>query len=169
MKAKWSVLALYENAQARQLAVQFCDGLVQRFWTEFGFELNWCAWSELSSEVGQRAREAGLIIVALGGRGNIPLHIKDWLELTLQNRAEREGVLVGLPGLELGCDPEAAATQMYLRKLAHHAGMDYLTAVPESLPTRVPESADAYNERATQVTSVLDKILNSTSPPPRML
>jgi hypothetical protein len=174
MKAKWSILALYEDPDARQLAVQFCDGLMQRFWAESGFDLSWCDWKGLehpvsAEEAAKKAREADLIIVALSGQGMIAQHVKGWLELAVQDRGEREGVLVGLPDAAPSYDAEAAVTQMYLRKLAHQAGMDYLTAVPQSLPTRVPESTEAYNQRATQVTSVLEKILSYTSVPPPLL
>jgi hypothetical protein len=171
MKAKWSVLAVYENGDARQAAVQFCDSLVQRFWSEFGFDLGWCDWTELEQSVsaresGKRAQEADLIVVA-PSQGTIPSPVKSWLELALKQRGDREGVLVGLPRPEGELCASAAGTQAYLRKLAHEAGMDYLTAVPECLPTNVPESADAYTQRATQVTSVLDSILRySPLPPP---
>ena len=172
MKAKWSVLAVYENADGRQQAVQFCDGLVQRFWSEFGFEIGWCDWTELeepvsAKESAQQARKADLIVVAPSREGKIPKHFEGWLELALKNRDDREGVLVGLPGPAAELCADSAATQAYLRKLAHEAGLDYLTAVPECLPTAVPESADAYTQRATQVTSILNGILSySPLPPP---
>jgi len=171
MKAKWSVLVVYEDKDARQLAVQFCDSLVQRFWAEFGFELSWHDWRELedaamAEAAGKKACEADLLIVAPSGRNIMQRHVKDWLELTLKQRGDREGVLVGLPGVD-ETSAISAATQVYLRKLAHESGMDYLTAVPESLMANVPESADAYTQRATQVTSVLDSILRySPAPPP---
>jgi hypothetical protein len=174
MKSKWSVLALYEDADARHLAVEFCDGLVHRFWAESGFDLSWCDWNGLdhpisASEAAKKAHEADLIVVALSGQRIIPQHVKGWLDLAVQGRGEREGILVGLPDAQPGDDAAGAARQMYLRKLAHQAGMDYLTAVPQSLPTRIPESADSYNQRATQVTSVLDKILSHTCAPPPLL
>ena len=174
MKPKWSVLAVYEDAESRQLAVQFCDCLVQRFWAECALDLSWCDWKGLAHpvaarEAGKKACDAELVIVALSPLGTIPGHVKVWLELAFQSRGEREGVLVGLPEAPPGYSAEAATTHMYLRKLAHQAGMDYLTAVPENLPTRVPESAEACNQRATQVTSVLDSILRYSSLPPRML
>jgi hypothetical protein len=174
MNAKWSVLALYENRGARQLAVQFCDGLVHRFWAEYGFDLTWCDWEGLEHPVSARdaatkARDADLIIVALSALGTVPQHVQAWLDLALKERGEREGVLVGLPDAEPGRDASAAATQLYLRKLAHRAGMDYLTTVPQYLPTRVPETTEACNLRATQVTKVLDQILSHASVPPRVL
>jgi hypothetical protein len=173
MNAKWSVLAVYEDADARQSAVQFCDCLVQRFWLDFGFDLAWSDWAALedsasAKEASDGAARANLIIMAPGRRGSMPMHVKSWLEFSLKNRGDREGVLVGLPGAEPECGAgTAAATQAYLRKLAHEAGLDYLDAVPECLPAGVPDSADACNQRATQVTSVLDSILRySPLPPP---
>jgi hypothetical protein len=46
--------------------------------------------------------------------------------------------------------------------------MDYLTNVPQSLPICEPESAEAYHQRATQVTSVMDKILHHLPLPQRL-
>ena len=172
MKAKWSVLALYENAEARQFAVQFCDCLVQRFWGDYGFDLSWCDWAALehpgsANAAARKVGEADLIIIAPSPGATIPWELRNWLESVLHDRGEREGVLVGLPAPGAEFSAEAAATQLYLRKLAHNVGMDFLTAVPESMPTRATESSEAYNQRATQVTSVLDSILRYCPVPPR--
>lgn len=174
MKAKWSVLAVYENEAARAVAMQFCDGVVQRFWPEFSLDLGWLNWEDLentraASEAQQQAGTADLILIAASPRGNLPNHVSWWLELALHRRADKEGVLVGLPLPETGLSVEAAATQVYLRKLAHRNGMDYLTAVPENLPCGEAESAESYNARATQMTSVMDTILHHSPLPQRML
>jgi len=174
MNPKSSVLVLYENGTARDRAVQFCDSLVQRFWPTFGFDLSWCDWQRLqdpkqAKEFTQKAVETELLVVATGGQGKLPLHVRDWLELSLQDRGDREGVLVDLYVAEIGCNPEASATQLYLRKFAHLCGMDYLTAVPESLPHCFPESPESYTFRATQVTNVLAGILQQSSLRPRMV
>jgi hypothetical protein len=173
MNTKWSVLAAYENPSARQLAMEFCDGLVQRFWPELSFELHWYEWSDLekpgeAKEAAHKAIESQIMILAMGHRGAISPGIKRWIELALHGRRDREGVLVGLPVPQSGLTAEAASTQVYLRKLAHQSGLDYLTEVPQGLPLRIPESAESYRMRATQVTSVLDTILHQT-PRPRML
>ena len=127
MKAKWSVLAVYENSKSRDLAVQFCDLLVQRFWSQCGFDLAWCNWAELedpmsAKEAGKKATEADWIIVAPNPSTIIPIVVKGWLERALKARGEREGVLVGLPGSQADLSAGTAATQGYLRKLAHAAG-----------------------------------------------
>jgi hypothetical protein len=171
MCPKCSVLVIFEDPSARDRAVQFCDALVQRFWPEFSFELGWCDWADLADpqqakEADQKAGETELIIVATAPSGGLPSHVRQWLELALRGRADREGALVGLPIPESSL--EAATTQLYLRKLAHESGMDFLDAVPQSLHQLIPETLDSYNVRATQVTSVLDRILHQSPPPPRM-
>ena len=95
MKANWSVLALYDNAEAQQLAVQFCDRLVQRFWGDCGFDLSWCDWAALehpgsANEASRKIHEADLIIVAPSPGKMMPLQVRHWLESLLRERGERE-------------------------------------------------------------------------------
>jgi hypothetical protein len=170
MSAKWAILVIYEGAAAREPAMRFCDGLVQKFWPEFSFELSWFDWADLedasaAKAAQHKAAEAQLLVVAAASQKMISGHVQRWIERSLRDRSDREGILVGLTG----DGREAGAAQLYLRKLAHHAGMDYLTAIPHSLPHGVPDSAESYNVRATQMTSVLGAILNRVPSPPRLL
>ena len=174
MNTNWSVLAVFQGASAREPAVSFCDALVQRFWPRTTFELVWLDWDSLhESDSAKRANltatQADMLILATAQQGKIDLHVKTWLESALHNRGEREGVLVGLSAGEgSALTTESAGTQQYLRKLAHQNGLDYLTTVPTSLSYGVPDTTEACNLRATQVTSVLDTILHRV-PPRRML
>ena len=159
MKAKWSVLVVYDAANARQSATQFCDRLVERFWAESEFDVEWCCFSSLEqtrekAAVADKAVDANLVVFA--AEKELPLHVIDWVELWLARRGEREGVLVGLPGSEA----EAAGTHLYFRNVAHRAGMDYLTEVPQSMAFPIPESPEYCAERAHQLTSTLDGILH---------
>jgi hypothetical protein len=172
MNTNWSVLVVFEGTSAREPAVAFCDELVQRFWRRTRFELAWLDWTALretssANRATLTAREADMFVLATGQAGKVNPHVKSWLELALRNRGEREGVLVGLSAAAALTD-ERAGTQQYLRKLAHQNGLDYLETVPTSLSRGVPETAEAYQLRATQVTSVLDTILHRV-PPRRML
>ncbi len=174
MSAQWSVVSLFENVTAREQAMQFCDTLVSRFWPDFSFDFLWCPWTDLArptkaKEAEAKVREADLILVAMAPGGRCPAWLRHWLELALADRSEREGALVAIPAPDSGLSAEAAAAQAYLRKLAHQSGLDYLTAVPQSLPAGVPESLESYNVRASQMTSVLDTILRHSPTPPRML
>src|SRR6266436_3602994 len=47
MKATWSVVILFEDAQTREKAVKFCDQLVERFWAHCEFRLTWMEFSAL--------------------------------------------------------------------------------------------------------------------------
>lgn len=165
MNAKWSVLSLFEDSAARVSAVEFCDALAQRFWPRVGLDLVWLDWNSLLKN--PSADPAGctdMIVVAPAQKGTLPPYVSSWLENSLRRRGEREGFLVGLcGGAEL--TGGRASTQQYLRKLAHQHGLDFLTGVPSSLSRSVPENREAYLSRATEMTSVLDKILHRTPPP----
>ena len=174
MSANWSVLNLYKDPTAQEKAMKFCDELVRRFWPDSSFDLAWCCWADLhhpakAKEAEGQVRTANLVVLAAGENGHVPGWVRHWLELALADRGELEGALVALPGLQSAIDEAAATAQVYLRKLAHQNGLDFLTTVPQSLQSRVPESLESYNVRATQVTSVLDRILSQFPPSNRML
>jgi len=173
MNSKWPIMAVYEGTEARDRAMRFCDCLVQKFWPEFSFELSWFDFAELEDEAAakdadHKAIEAQLIILSTARQGKIPLHARRWLEQAIRYRSEREGFLVGLTGR--AATAQTTVTQLYLRRLAHESGMDYLTAVPQSLPRGSNEdSVESYNLRATCVTNVLGAILNQSPFPLRSL
>jgi hypothetical protein len=170
MSAKLAIVVVYEGAAARDPAMQFCDDLVKRFWPDCTFALSWFDWANLENsatarEAEQKAAEAQFVILAAGSSKMIPDYVQSWIERAMRRRGDREGVLVGLTG---GDTDGGGDTQLYLRKLAHRAGMDYLIRIPQSLPQSVPESVESCHRRATQVTSVLGAILSRVQSPPRL-
>jgi len=169
-----SVLVLYENPAAREQAIRFCDQFAQTSGNEAEPEAKWYSFDSLaaqatSDEAAQKAAAADMIIFAVKGAGDLPEKIKLWSERWLGKRREREGVLVGLV-LGDGTNPSdvACLKEIYLRHLAHRAGMDYLSHVPRTIPKTMPDSPDSLNERAAQVTSVLDEILRVRFVPPSL-
>jgi hypothetical protein len=106
---------------------------------------------------------ADMVVFALGADGDFPAEAKTWIENFLRSRGEMEGAIVGLfepaVGTAKGCLKEN-----YLRRMAHGGGMDYLYHVPPASMKAIPDSLDSYNERAGQVTSVLDEILQNQPP-----
>ena len=172
-KATWSVVVVYGNPETREAAVGFCDQLVKRFWSEVEFDVSWWSTDRLQAgdsaqHAGRRAAEADLVIFALPKSGELDLEVKGWIERWVPERAEREGAVVGLLAPAASAETEAIEAQQYLRTVAHRAGMDYLTQVPASISHQIPESPESCTERARQVTSVLDEILNRREPPPRL-
>lgn len=170
MKTTWSVVALYEDAATREQAVQFCDQLVGRFWTQCNFEVSWWQFGLLQESTSARAAtmkaaESKLLIIASRAEGDFPAAMKAWLESWLHQRGAREGSLVGLIGTGVEPEEDASSKHVYLRHLARRGGLNYLTDLPQELHHFLPDSLDAFNERATQVTGVLETILQSPVPP----
>ncbi len=172
-KATWSVIVVYEDVVTREMATAFCDHLVQRFWAKFGFEVNWWPFSLLkdprsASEASEKAQSADLILVATHREGELPTWIEGWIESWLTSRGDREGALVGLMDPVAGFEMESRK-EYYLRQVAHRAGMDYLTQLPQQISHCIPDSLESFNERAEQVTHVLDEILHQRTSTPESL
>jgi hypothetical protein len=170
MKANWSVVVIYEDPVVREAAVDFCDHLVERFWTKCGFDVSWWSFSLLSEPLSSRealekAKAADFVVVALQPKGELDGHIQAWIETALRERGDREGALVGLPGVDTLAGDAALQKQMYLRNLAHRMGMDFLTRLPADLGYGIPDSWQMCTERADQVTTLLDEILRQRAKP----
>ena len=173
-KSAWSVVVVYEDATACEPAVRFCDQLVKRFWAGFEFDLSWWPFTQLeqvesAEAAADKAALADIIVVAANPEGDFPLPVKAWVETWLNQRGDREGILVGL--LEpTGSDTNREGRKHhYLLNAAHHGAMDYLTDMPQDISRSIPDSLDSYTERADQVTHLLDNIMHQQAPPPHLL
>ncbi len=169
-RTAWSVVVVYEDTMTRELAVKFCDHLVERFWTTDEFEVSWLSFADLQEarpahEAKQKAAVANLIIFATWPETSMPVEIRGWIENWVSQRGDREGALFGLLDHASGLTGRTAEKYVYLRAVAHRAGMDYLTEVPQNLLRSMPDSLESYTERADRVTSVLDEILRQQEPP----
>jgi len=172
-KAAWSVVVVYEDAAARECAVTFCDQLVSRFWAKCEFDVSWWSFALLdqppaTEEAAERATQANLIVFSATPEGDFPLPVKAWVQSWLNQRGDREGLLVGLMEQVAGPGDREGQKHQYLRKAAHHGAMDYLTQVPPGISLSIPDSLESYTARAHQVTSLLDDILHQPPPPPHL-
>jgi hypothetical protein len=172
-KAAWSVVVVYEDATARERAMTFCDQMVSRFWAKCEFDVSWWPFTLLDQPVAARgaaekAAQADLVVFAATPDGDFPLPVRTWVESWLNQRSDREGMLVGLMELPGGATDWEAQKHQYLRQAAHHGAMDYLTKIPQGTSLSIPESLDSYTERASQVTSLLDDILHQQTSRPQL-
>jgi hypothetical protein len=173
-RASWSVAVIYEDNPAREWGVGFCDQLVGRFWDRCEFNVGWWSLDMLKDaatarEAAANAAAADIIVVAAAPEGDFPLHAKNWLDLWLDQRGQREGMLVSLTGAQESARVLEGRREAFLRNVAHRAAMDYLTHVPPDLSRAMPDSLDSFNTRAETVTGLLDDILHRPVPPPRTL
>ena len=116
----------------------------------------------------ERAARADLIVFSLSAAGDLPEGVKLWIESWLGKRGEREGALVGLVEGERGLGGVACLKEIYLRHVAHRAGMDYVSHAPPTNWRGIPDSLDSFSRRADQVTSLLDEILRTHPVPPTL-
>jgi hypothetical protein len=135
--------------------------------------VNWWAFALLDQAVAakdaaEKAAQADLIVFSASPEGDFPLPVKAWVETWLNQRGEREGMLVGLMEQAAGAGDPRGQKHHFLRKAALHGAMDYLTKVPQGMAFSIPDSFDSYTERADQVTSLLDDILHQQPPPPHL-
>jgi hypothetical protein len=173
-KTAWSVVVVYEDPAACERAVRFCDQLVNRFWAGFEFNLSWWPFAQLedadsAKAAAEKAALADLIVFADNSKGDFPWPVKAWIETWLEQRGEREGMLVGLLEPAGGTGGQEGVKHHFLRNAAHHGAMDYLTEVPQDISRSMPDSLDSYTERADQVTGLLANILQQQPPPPILL
>jgi hypothetical protein len=172
-KTAWSVVVAYDDAAAREQAVDFCDQLVKRFWARFEFDVSWWSFGLLqneptTTEAAEKAAQADLVILSSLREEDFPAGVKGWIESWLVRRGDREGILAGLLGLHDAESARQARKDCYLRQIAHRSAMDYLTQVPQNIWHCMPETLDSYTQRAAQVSNVLDEILHHCAPPPVM-
>jgi hypothetical protein len=174
MKTTCAVVVVYDNPEMRELAEAFCDRLMKRHWAKLNFDVGWWSFESLGGGdaakiAASKSAQADLVLFAARPQKEFPFHVRSWAETWIRERSDREGSLVGLPTPDQGDPPEAAAMRSYLRALAHRAGMDYLTEIPEELVRAIPESLEVFAQRANQVTDVLDEILHHPPPVQRSL
>lgn len=172
-KTACSVVVVYEDAAAREQAVDFCDQLVKRFWARIEMEVNWWPFDLLRNEptavaAAEKAARADLVVLCSPRQEDFPAWVKGWIERWLIRRGEREGILAGLVDPDVALSNAEAPKHQYLRQAAHRGAMDYLTRLPQSISRLIPESLESYSQRAGQVSSVLDEILHHQAPPPRL-
>lgn len=166
MKSVWSVVTVDEGARARKTAIEFCESLIQRFWRRFDFEVSSWSFSDLErpeacSEAARKAVAADIIVFATEMGHALPWYIQGWIEQWVAERKEKEGSLAALWVPNLAPENHHLA---YLRKVAHRAGMNFLTQVPEHIPDPLSDCPEVYAARAREMTSVMDDILRQPTP-----
>ena len=80
-------------------------------------------------------------------------------------RGDREGFIVTLNEPRVAGISKLPEKFVFLRNLAHRAGMDYLTHMPQEMTRSLPDSLDSYTTRAHQMTGTLEQILKRPTPP----
>jgi len=162
-----SVVVIYETLAARELAADSCEKFVIQAHLSPIPEVHQYSFDDLLSssskeKVTQAAADADVLAFAFDSSGDLPRGVKLWTEELLVRQASRGGLLVGLVSAkETEVRGVACLKEIYLRHLAHRAGMDFLTHFPVGVLRTMPDSLDSFTQKANRVTPLLDEILRS--------
>jgi hypothetical protein len=168
-----SAVILYEDRAARERALKFWEFLAQQHEADEELLVDMLSFAQLSQteearRTAPKAAVADFIVFAVSADGDVPEDVQSWIESWLGVRHAREGAMVGLVEGERGVGATAGSKEIYFRRGAHRAGMDYLSQTPPAAAQGMPDSLDSFGDRARRMTSVLDTILHTPSPPPRL-
>jgi hypothetical protein len=158
---------LYESTRAREYLYRMFDQL-ETFCAK-DENCAWCSTRQLHAprqvqEFFNEALDADLVIFTGSAEGELSPEVKKWFDWWSSKRADREGAIAGIFH-----DPTprgvVSRKEIYLRAIAHQAGLDYLSTLPNQIGRAMPDSLDTFCARAGQMTSVLDQILRRRIPP----
>ena len=161
-----SVIVFYERPASHATAVGYCEQFTRQQQTGAESKVGYYSLDTLSKPVKgeetiRAAAQANVLAFAVHASGDFPAVVKIWAEQWLLRRKGRSGWLVGLiTDEEIGIHGVACLKEIYIRHLAHRAGMDYLSHFPIGIRRVMPDSLDAFSQHADHVTPMLEEILH---------
>jgi len=167
-----SALVVYEDAITRNRAMDICDRLVRKFWSDMEFVFSW--WrsdflrdAQFATEAARVAAGSDLIFFSAHAGRELPSYVETWIETWLPERGKRNGVLVAMIGTVDDQIKGLTPIHVYLREVAQRANMDYLPQVVDAPLNQLNASIETITRRAEKVTSLLDGILHRPVIPTR--
>ncbi|MBN2507341.1 MAG: hypothetical protein JXQ71_11660 [Verrucomicrobia bacterium] len=165
---RFSVVAAYEDVFTHNRVREVCDGLLDQFWGEIEFDVEWWSFRRLqhpssSLRATRLAAEAHLIIVSAHPREALPMHVQQWCERWGNARQRSWGALAALIGssMEEGASPIAA----YLRDLARRARLDFLPHPMTDLSRLNAPAPPGSRHPEGDVAEGLNRLLDPRRPP----
>lgn len=170
-KEACNVVVVYQDSATRQRAMDACDFLMHKFWSEVEFDFHWWRADFLEQEAlaqtaAEQAANADFLIVCSSPTHPLSPALKRWFESWIEIRHGRDGALLDLTESGLTEAGAPQTTGNFLRGIARRAMLDYFTTAQHTLMGTLPASYEEVDERASQRSSVLDEILNHPPRPP---
>jgi hypothetical protein len=166
------VVVIYEDAVTRQRAMAACDFLMQQLWSEVEFDFHWWRADFLQHAImahaaAKQAVEADFLIYCSGTQSECSSTVKSWFNSWAGNRHGRDGLLLNLTTTNLTNTNTAPPVETFLRGVARRAMLDYFATGSQTLTGTLPSSFEEAEQRASEMSSVLDEILHPQPRPPR--
>ncbi len=165
-KEACTVVVIYKDVITRQRAMAACDFLMRQLWSEVEFDFHWWRADFLEHAVmahaaAKQAAAADFLIFCSSAEAEFSPTLKTWFESWIEDRHGRDGALLNLT--ETG---SARPMETFLRGVARRAMLEYFETTPQTATGTLPSSFEEAEQRATQISSVLDEILNQPPRPP---
>jgi hypothetical protein len=158
-------LIVYDRVRSGKRAKELCDRLGQQLAPHR--ELNLSVWSlsalELLPPLAQgavrEAEHAALLIVAVDGDKTLPQSVRNCLHWCVRGIRAADGALVAqLHGI-LKMNEKLSPAYGYLRQIAYHVGVRFLSEVIELPDDELDSSLEGIHERAHMRTSAVEAAL----------
>jgi hypothetical protein len=169
-----AIAVIYDDTATRERALWLCHHLVREFWAEIDFQFSWWRFRylndpEIARAAAQAAIKADVLIFSAREAEDLPGEVRDWVDAWLPHKRGRPSVLLGMVG-DQGASPGALSPLgTCLHEIAQRGGMDYLAPPHHESLLTTPGSLRKFQDRAEQMTQVLDEILHHVGPPPSPL
>lgn len=162
--ASLNVLVAYDNLGAGIQAKHFCDRLDQNlaprdelllsFWSLSALQL-----PPLARAAEDEAAQTGLLIVAINGDEALSPPVKRWISRCARRMRANGGAIAAQLHDILRMNQELSPAYVYLKHIAHDAGLDFFSEVVEPAGEKLDDSIESLHQRAHMCSPVLDGIL----------
>lgn len=168
---KCRVAVLYEDTPARERAVWLGHHLALQLTGDLEFEFSWWRFRylgdpQIADAAAEAASDADILIFSARADSEVPEELREFIDLWLHHRGDGAPVLV--PLVEPATAEAIAASPLarLLQDTARNLGMECL--LPDQLRESYLFSEPMFGlqNRAHQVTNVLDNILHNAGRPP---
>ncbi len=132
-----ALLATFGDSSTGMRVKEFCQGLshrlgqqcrlVEHVWLFSTFRLR-----ELQEIAAEEAAISDLVIISVHQAEGLPDEVRGWIDLWLNRKGTRQGVLLVL--LDPAYDETPGATQGYLQDVARRGGLEFLVQAMEAPP-----------------------------------
>jgi hypothetical protein len=134
----FEIVVAYEEIAAGKRAKEICDRLQTNLEAFFVFETHLWRFDvlglpELNNIAVRDAIQARLVIIAIDGRSELPVHLKSWMEIWVALRPVQPGALVLVVEPPPGCGViQCHSERHYLERIAQRARMRFFASIPGS-------------------------------------
>ena len=153
-ESRWGVIIVYDDAPAGEHALytiekvrQHLGGSIALYPSLWRFYL--LEAPDWRTAATAQAVQAGLIVISISSRDDLPVAVRDWVHGCLQAKTSAAGALVALLGPAGAMDSPDSPRIEFLRNAAEAAGFGFFTPTPRRAASTAAEAPNLRPGRPT--------------------